>query len=99
MIFSFLHWLPPRLGLLASQFLRFGSVGVVGFLFDAGTVYGTKDMIGLYGAGVVAYIVAATVTWWLNRIWTFRGLGSGSFFRQWATFMSAIPSRISITVL
>lgn len=90
MTLPFLRWLPPRLATIASQFLRFGSVGFVGFLFDAGTVYGTKEMIGLYGAGVLAYFVAATVTWWLNRIWTFRGLGGGgSIVRQWATFMSA----------
>ena len=80
---------PPRL-IIAKQFLRFGTVGFVGFLFDAGTVYASKAWVGLYIAGIIAYFVAATVTWWLNRQWTFRGLGGGgSVIKQWAAFMSA----------
>ncbi len=80
---------PPRV-ILARQFLRFGMVGFVGFLFDAGTVYASKALVGLYIAGILAYVVAATVTWWLNRRWTFQGLGGGgSVIRQWAIFMSA----------
>jgi putative flippase GtrA len=37
---------------------------------------------------VVSYLVAATVTWLLNRLWTFRGLGSGPVHRQWARFIA-----------
>ncbi len=44
-------------------------------------------MLGLYGAGLIAYVVAATGNWVLNRIWTFRGHGSGPAHRQWAMFM------------
>src|SRR5271157_1552848 len=69
------------------QFLMFGTVGAVGFLADTATVYATRHALGLYGAGAVAYLVAATVTWILNRIWTFRGLGSGAVHRQWARFL------------
>jgi putative flippase GtrA len=31
--------------------------------------------------------VAATVTWLLNRVWTFRGLGDGPVHQQWARFL------------
>jgi putative flippase GtrA len=80
---------PPRV-VVAWQFLRFGTVGFVGFFFDAGTVYASKALVGLYVAGVLGYGVAATVTWWLNRQWTFHGLGgNGPILRQWAAFMSA----------
>jgi putative flippase GtrA len=78
---------PGRLLLLA-QFLRFGVVGTTGFIVDTVTVYGLRRTLGLYGAGMVAYIVAASINWALNRIWTFRGQGSGPAHRQWAMFMA-----------
>ena len=69
--------------------LRFGTVGGVGFLLDSATVYSTRASLGLYGAGVLAYFIAATGNWLLNRIWTFRGRGSGPAHRQWAAFLAA----------
>ena len=77
---------PARIATLV-QFLMFGTVGVVGFLFDTAAVYSLRRSLGLYGAGAVAYLVAATVTWLLNRLWTFRGLGSGPVHQQWAQFL------------
>ena len=72
---------------VVAQFIRFGGVGAVGFIIDTATVYGTRHTLGLYGAGVLAYIVAASVNWLLNRVWTFRGQGTGPAHRQWAMFM------------
>ena len=69
------------------QFLMFGTVGTAGFLVDTATVYALRGSLGLYGAGMAAYVVAASVTWILNRVWTFRGLGSGPVHRQWARFL------------
>ena len=66
----------------------FGTVGTIGFLFDTATVYSLRHSLGLYGAGMVAYVVAATVTWLLNRLWTFRGSGSGPIHRQWVRFLA-----------
>jgi putative flippase GtrA len=77
---------PDRLLLLA-QFLRFGVVGGAGFIVDTATVYGLRHALGLYGAGMVAYVTAASSNWALNRIWTFRGRGKGPAHRQWAMFM------------
>ncbi len=71
------------------QFLRFGLVGTAGFVIDTATVYGLRNSLGLYGAGVAAYVVAATGNWLLNRIWTFRGQGPGPAHRQWVRFMLA----------
>ncbi len=72
------------------QFLKFGVVGVVGFLFDTATVYASRGLLGIYGAGLLAYAVAATVNWALNRAWTFRGRGRpGAAHRQWLLFMMA----------
>ncbi len=71
------------------QFLRFGIVGTFGFLVDTATVYATRGMLGLYGAGLLAFLVAATANWAINRVWTFRGMGSGALHRQWAMFLAA----------
>lgn len=71
------------------QFLRFGVVGVAGFVIDTATVYGLRGSLGLYGAGAVAYVVAASGNWLLNRVWTFRGKGSGPAHHQWMKFMVA----------
>ena len=71
------------------QFLMFGTVGTFGFVLDTTTVYALRYQLGLYGAGLVSYIVAATGTWICNRLWTFRGQGSGPAHRQWARFLGA----------
>jgi putative flippase GtrA len=73
---------------LAAQFLAFCCVGVLGFLLDTATVYALRGSLGLYGAGLVAYLVAGSGNWILNRIWTFRGHGSGPAHRQWAVFLA-----------
>ena len=78
---------PARIFTLV-QFSMFGTVGFVGFLADTATVYSFRYSLGLYGAGAVAYLVAATVTWLLNRLWTFRGSGGGPAHRQWARFLA-----------
>jgi len=74
---------------LIRQFLRFGTVGGIGFVIDTAVVYALRGALGLYGAGMVSYLVAASCNWALNRVWTFRGLGEGPAHRQWARFMAA----------
>lgn len=74
---------------IIGQFLCFGMVGAFGFLVDTASVYALRGLLGLYGAGVVAYVAAASVNWLLNRSWTFRGRGRGAAHRQWAHFLLA----------
>ena len=76
-----------RLAWLA-QFMAFGCVGVIGFAVDTAVVYGTRAWLGLYGAGLLAYFVAVTGNWILNRIWTFRGPHTGPAHRQWGMFVA-----------
>ena len=76
-----------RLALLA-QFLRFGAVGVAGFCIDTATVYALRGRLGLYGAGMAGYVVAASSNWALNRAWTFSGRSRGLAHRQWALFLA-----------
>ena len=78
---------PPTQRVVFGQFLRFGIVGAFGFLIDTAIVYSLRRGLGIYGSGVVAYIAVATINWAFNRVWTFRGYGSGAIHRQWAMFM------------
>jgi putative flippase GtrA len=57
---------------LFAQLLRFGTVGTSGFLIDTAIVYALAGRLGLYVAGLVSYLVAASWCWALNRAWTFR---------------------------
>ena len=79
---------PARLSLLV-QFMKFGSVGTVGFLVDTAVVYALRRELGLYVAGLLSYLVAASVTWALNRTWTFRGRGEGPAHHQWVRSLVA----------
>ena len=71
------------------QFLMFGTVGTFGWMLDTATVYALRGQLGLYGAGLVSYLVAATGAWLCNRLWTFRGKGGGPAHRQWVRFLAA----------
>lgn len=58
---------------MLTQLLKFAVVGTVGFGVDAGVL-----MVGLrglgwgpYGARLLSFVAAVTVTWWLNRRFTF----------------------------
>ena len=73
---------------LLLQLLRFGVVGGIGWVADTATVYALRPFIGLVAAGLLAYPVAASVTWAINRAWTFRGQGEGSAFAQWLRFLA-----------
>jgi putative flippase GtrA len=74
---------------MLGEFLRFGVVGVAGFLVDAGVLtagiaLGTGPWIGR----VISYLAAATTTFALNRAWTFRvAQRQGGLGRQWLLFL------------
>jgi len=74
---------------LLLEFLRFGVVGTIGFVVDTAVLYaGLALGLGLYGGRLVSYVAAATTTWALNRIWTFRHRGGGQrMHQQWALFL------------
>jgi len=71
----------------AIDFFRFGIVGVAGFVVNTAAVYAVRGLIGLYAAGVLAWGLAVTTTWWLNRAWTFKGRGDGAIHQQWLRFI------------
>jgi putative flippase GtrA len=80
----------PRKSIL-SQFLRFGTVGVVGFLVDAGVLMLLLRLTsaGLYASRVVSFLSAATVTWFLNRTFTFDAGSRTTLAQEWFRFICA----------
>jgi putative flippase GtrA len=78
---------PERIALVM-QFLKFGVVGTMGFVVDTAVVYALRYQLGLYGAGLVSFVVGATANWVMNRLWTFRGQGSLPWHQEWARYMA-----------
>ncbi|MBE7213290.1 MAG: GtrA family protein, partial [Gluconacetobacter diazotrophicus] len=75
---------------LAVQVMRFGTVGAFGFLWDYSACIALRPFVGLHLAMLGSFLVAATMNWLLNRLWTFRHCACrGSALRQWLTFLGA----------
>jgi putative flippase GtrA len=81
------RFLLARIGVM-TQFLRFAVVGGVGFIVDTACVYALRGEFGLYGAGLIAWAVAVTANWLMNRLWTFRGQGGGPAHRQFLRYVA-----------
>ena len=79
--------LPPAY----EQFAKFCVVGTVGFLADAGALYLLMSFLNMdpYTGRIFSFLFAATVTWALNRVYTFRRSASAPMTRQWARFVTA----------
>lgn len=74
---------------LLGEILRFGVVGVAGFIVDAGVLtLGLRAGIDPWTGRVLSYFAAATVTFSLNRAWTFRTADrSRPLMRDWSVFL------------
>ena len=75
---------------LAMQFLKFGTVGTVGFLVDNAFVYTAHFVfgVGLILAGILSFFVAGSSNWFLNRMWTFRGASKGRIHYEWLRYLA-----------
>src|SRR6476469_6404288 len=72
---------PERLR-VAVELLRFGIVGVAGFVVDAAVLTAAIALgLGPWLGRVLSYLAAATATFALNRAWTFRGAASAQPMR------------------
>ncbi|MGK9452950.1 GtrA family protein [Acidithiobacillus caldus] len=73
------------------QLLRFGISGVAGFLVDASFVaLGTQIIgIGPFLSQVISFGAAVTVTWLINRHWTFAEHASDKWMREFGRYIAA----------
>lgn len=77
--------------MVGRQLLSFSIVGVIGFLVDTAALYVAIGLLGagLYGGRVISYLAAATVTWALNRRFTFEAQRSANRVAEWGRFLAA----------
>lgn len=57
--------------MLRRQFIWFCAVGCIGLVVDVVTLAMARGVLGVYGARAASFLTAATVTWLLNRRFTF----------------------------
>lgn len=74
---------------LPAQFVRFGIVGTIGFIADASmlTLVLSVTGLGFYLGRLVSFLFAASITWALNRCYTFRDRSKQGRMRQWGRFV------------
>lgn len=74
-----------------AEIIRFGISGVAGFIVDAGIVLLiTKELgAGPLVAQIIAFTVAVTVTWFINRHWTFAEQASEKWLHEWTRYVTA----------
>lgn len=79
---------PARLR-LALELFRFGVVGTIGFVVDAAVLTAAIALgLGPWLGRVLSYLIGASTTFTLNRLWTFRHVPRArSVGRQWALFL------------
>jgi len=74
--------------LISPRFIRFGIVGSIGFLTDAGILsllvyfFGSDPYLGRG----ISFPIAVTVTWYLNRNMTFAASPSADKKREWGLY-------------
>jgi putative flippase GtrA len=74
-----------------TQILRFTVAGIAGFLVDAGILWVTLHLgLGFFAGRVVSFFAAVWTTWQINRRFTFAGHNSGSIWREWWRYLSAM---------
>ena len=82
-------------------FFQFALIGVGGLLVDIAVLYSGLWWLGLswLWAKLLSFLVAATFTWWMNRIYTF-GKSNKPLLLEWASFLAtnAFGGLVNISV-
>lgn len=79
---------PAKNAELLQQIWRFGLVGILGYVVNAGLVEAFVSALGPVKAQVLAFPAAVSVTWWLNRRFTF-GASRHSWPQEWLRYVFA----------
>ncbi|MBU2847771.1 GtrA family protein [Acidithiobacillus ferriphilus] len=73
-----------------TEIILFSLAGVTGFLVDADMVWTlTREGVDPITAQAIAFTVAVTVTWLLNRRFTFAQHASPNWLREWLHYVAA----------
>jgi len=71
-----------------SKYIKFSAVGLVGAVINTAILWTAKEIFGIYylEAAVLAFCVAATSNYYMNRKWTYRS--KGSMPKQYSQFLA-----------
>jgi putative flippase GtrA len=73
-----------------AELVLFSLAGAAGFLVDVGIVWiFTRAAVAPLTAQAIAFTVAVTVTWLLNRRFTFAHHASPNWLREWLHYVAA----------
>jgi len=73
------------------QFFRFAIAGALGFVTDAGVLYGALKLgAGPYEGRLLSFLCAVYITWQFNRRFTFLGGKPRSAWREWCEYLGAM---------
>ncbi len=72
------------------QILRFGVVGIIGFVADLGSFSLALQFVGPYPARVLSFLGAVLCTWLLNRKFTFTPPQGRSKKQELASYFAAM---------
>ncbi len=83
--------LPSKKSKVITELQRFAISGVAGFVVDAGIVLVSTSILGVppIPAQILAFSLAVTVTWLINRSWTFADMASDRWLREWTHYVAA----------
>lgn len=70
------------------QLKSFILVGLAGFIVNAGLVYELTSLTGPIYAQGIAFPIATSCTWWLNRSYTFQSTNQ-KLKQEWARYIMA----------
>lgn len=77
--------------IISQRFLRFGVVGVAGFLVDYGSYLLFSSQMSFYLARLFSFVIAVSTTWFLNRSWTFRkNVPARSWLDEWLVYFASM---------
>jgi putative flippase GtrA len=71
----------------AHRVFRFGVVGVAGFIVDSGLTLVLASTAGPILARLPAFLIASSLTHYLNRRWTFGVSARSGFTRSWGKYV------------
>lgn len=75
-------------------FFRFCIAGGIGFVVDIAVLYVLAPLLGWYVARAGSFLAAASVTWWLNRRFTFALLPRHSKQPVWLEYLQYLASML-----
>ncbi len=83
------------------HFLKFAFVGLIGTILNISILYLSTEYYNLYYiySAIIAFIIAATVNFLINKVWTFNEKINNKIFLQYLKFLVVSLMALSVNIL